>query len=169
MAGRRRARLDAIMNALAATSFGARVEDLALALGCRAGRIQRDLDRLEHDHLVTSDIVIRRVGGTSITWRLRWDEWRSEMSKATPSAALRTRLEDWVENALDPQAAASAALGVLELHQPFTRAGMVLCRECSPARDSEGRHYVLMPWPCPTWKAIAEPFGIEAPEVGDDA
>jgi len=90
-----------------------------------------------------------------------------------PSTALRTRLEDWVENALDSQTAASAALGALELHQPFTRAGMVLCRECSPPRDPEdghsGRHYVLMPWPCPTWKAIAEPFGIEAPEVGDDA
>lgn len=85
-----------------------------------------------------------------------------------PNTALRARLEDFVENALDPQAAAAACLAALTLHQPFTKAGMVLCRECSPARDprsnSSARHYVLMPWPCPTWKAIAGVFGIEAPD-----
>lgn len=80
-----------------------------------------------------------------------------------PNTALRARLEDFVENALDPQAAAAACLAALDLHQPFTKAGMVLCRECSPARDG-GRHYLLSPWPCPTWKAIAAAFGIEAPE-----
>jgi DeoR/GlpR family transcriptional regulator of sugar metabolism len=73
--GHHRARLDAIMNALAATSFGARIEELVPTLGRRADRIRRDLNRLEHDHLVASDIVIHRAGGTSVTWRLRWDEW----------------------------------------------------------------------------------------------
>lgn len=73
--------------------------------------------------------------------------------------AVRARLKDFVENALDPQAAAAACLAALDLHQPFTKAGMTLCRECSPSRDGhgdhDGRHYVLMPWPCFTWKAVA--------------
>lgn len=84
------------------------------------------------------------------------------------NAAVRTRLEDFVESALDPQAAAAACLAALDLHQPFEKAGMVLCRECSPSRDGHddhgGRHYVLMPWPCPTWKVIAGTFATEAEE-----
>lgn len=79
--------------------------------------------------------------------------------------AVRTRLADPVENALNPQAAAGACLAVLDLHQPFTKAGMVLCRECSPARDENSvRHFVLMPWPCPTWTAIAGTFVAEVAE-----
>lgn len=57
---------------------------------------------------------------------------------AGPDAALRARLEDWAENALDPQAAAAACLAVLNLHPPFS----------------------------PTWKAIADALGIEMPEGG---
>lgn len=89
------------------------------------------------------------------------------------AAAVRTRLEDFVENALDPQAAAAACLAVADRHQPFTQAGMTLCEECSPvkSRYDDGRPlgwYVLMPWPCPTWTAIAEALGIEVPEMGGE-
>lgn len=87
---------------------------------------------------------------------------------ADVNTAVRARLEDFVENALDPQAAAAACLAVLDLHQPFRKAGMTLCRECSPSRDG-GRHYVLSLWPCPTWKAVAATFGIEAvKQEGED-
>ncbi len=83
---------------------------------------------------------------------------------ADAPTAVRARLEDFVENALDPQAAAAACLAVADLHQPFTKADMVLCEECSPVKSSMLR-YVLMPWPCPTWTAIAEALGIEVPEA----
>jgi hypothetical protein len=89
------------------------------------------------------------------------------------ATAVRTRLEDFVENALDPQAAAAACLAVADRHQPFTKAGMTLCEECSPvkSRYDDGQpltRYVLRPWPCPTWTAIAEALGIEVPETGDE-
>lgn len=87
--------------------------------------------------------------------------------------AVRTRLEDFVENALDPQAAASACLAAADRHQPFTQAGMTLCEECSPvkSRFNNGRpltRYVLTRWPCPTWTAIAEALGVEVPETGGE-
>jgi len=89
------------------------------------------------------------------------------------ATAVRTRLEDFVENALDPQAAAAACLAAADRHQPFLAHGMVLCEECSPVRDryDDGtalRYYLLAPWPCPTWTAIAEALGIEVPEMGDE-
>lgn len=89
------------------------------------------------------------------------------------ATAVRTRLEDFVENALDPQAAAAACFAVADRHQPFTKAGMTLCEECSPVkvRYDDGQpltRYVLMPWPCPTWTAIAEALGIEVPETGEE-
>lgn len=76
------------------------------------------------------------------------------------NTAVRNRLEDFVENALDPQAAATGCLGALELHQPIAARGMVLCEGCSPVRDryTDGtplKRYMLMPWPCATWKVIA--------------
>jgi hypothetical protein len=75
--------------------------------------------------------------------------------------AVRARLEDFVENALDPQAAAAACLAVADRHQPFTKAGMTLCEECSPVKS----RYHDVRWPCPTWTAIAEALGIELPET----
>lgn len=87
------------------------------------------------------------------------------------NTAVRARLEDFVENALDPQAAAAACLGALELHQPVAAHGMVLCEACSPVRDryDDGtvlRRYLLAPWPCATWKAIATAVvGEEAVEM----
>ena len=89
------------------------------------------------------------------------------------ATAVRTRLEDFVENALDPQAAAAACLAVADRHQPFLAHGMVLCEECSPVRDhyDDGtvlRRYLLTSWPCRTWTAIAEALGIEVPETGDE-
>lgn len=87
--------------------------------------------------------------------------------------AVRARLGDFVENALDPQAAAAACLVVIDRHQPFLAHGMVLCEECSPVRDryDDGtvlRRYLLTPWPCRTWTAIAEGLGIEVSEMGDE-
>lgn len=89
------------------------------------------------------------------------------------ATTMRARLEDFVENALDPQAAAAACLAVVDRHQPFLAHGMVLCEECSPVRDryDDGtvlRRYLLTPWPCRTWTAIAEGLGIEVPEMGDE-
>jgi hypothetical protein len=89
------------------------------------------------------------------------------------ATAVRTRLWDFVENALDPQAAASACLAIADRHQPFTEAGMTLCEECSPvkSRYDDGRpmtRYVLTPWPCRTWTEIAEALGIEVPETGGE-
>jgi hypothetical protein len=89
------------------------------------------------------------------------------------TTAVRARLEDFVENALDPRAAAAACLAVADRHQPFLAHGMVLCEECSPVRDryDDGtvlRRYLLAPWPCRTWTAIAEALGVEVPQTGDE-
>lgn len=67
---------------------------------------------------------------------------------------IRERLDDWVENALNPGALADALSAVLDIH-----------RESEPYRESlPGDCYgcdCLRFYPCATVRAIAKALGIE--------
>lgn len=70
--------------------------------------------------------------------------------------AVRDRVQDWVENALDPQRCAAAIEAVLDLHAwrfvgtPVS--GWIGCTECGTERDENT---------CATVAAIATAMGIE--------
>lgn len=77
------------------------------------------------------------------------------MSMDRLSGLIYVRLNNWAENALNPQAAAGALHAVLNLHQ----------RADDGTDDTERRYYRCSTcgphWPCATVKAIATELGIE--------
>jgi hypothetical protein len=82
---------------------------------------------------------------------------------------IRQRAEDWVENILDPQAAAKAVLAVLERHKP-TDGGMGFrdggYGSIEPACTTCGTYdEYAEDWPCSTITAMATALGIP---TGDD-
>ena len=75
--------------------------------------------------------------------------------------AIRERLDDSVENALNPQATADACLAVLNLHWPLAPFRLqpeeVRCVACSKP------DLLSVAWPCPTVRAIAAALHVEVP------
>jgi hypothetical protein len=74
------------------------------------------------------------------------------------NAEIRERLNDWAENALNPQAAAGALLAVLDLHKSADE---------QDGDWQDGPHWPCQvchdgPFPCATRRAIAAELGIEA-------
>ena len=78
------------------------------------------------------------------------------------NAAIRERLEDWVQNALDPQSPASALLTIAAMHAPGVTTGnygYVTCAGC----PNDTPHTE-----CPELLAIAKGLGIEVASGPDD-
>lgn len=78
--------------------------------------------------------------------------------------AIRLRLDDWVENALDPQAAAAACLAILDEHEHVPANGGEYTEYdfgCTTCHLDSHRGTVNGHGWCVTTRLIAEKLGVE--------